>query len=325
MIQLIVGVPGSGKSYLAVHKMNSEVKPIWTNIPLNSNLGGKVVKKFEAWDEVVEIVKQLYPLRDKRDDCIQLANDLDFFGVALYYDECHMGLDRQIKELVWFFTWHRHLEFDIYLITQNKNAIVAKYRTLPEVFTLAVPASRRLRLSVFKYKDYAGFAMAKDQIRSFSLQSDQKIFELYQTGEFNKGTSEIRKRAYLFFIALLLFPFVIYSVYYFNFREKTTSSTSSISSDQNISVKVKENVLDTNESKSIEYDPFPVIVERIGNNLKFEGNFLILSRIDPDTQKILHDILKTKKLTKRVASTYTIYRFPLTTKVELNKLFSGWR
>lgn len=49
MITLLTGVPGSGKTYLAVIRMSEDKKPIHTNIELNNNF----VKPhtFFVWDD----------------------------------------------------------------------------------------------------------------------------------------------------------------------------------------------------------------------------------------------------------------------------------
>ncbi len=235
MITFVTGVPGSGKTVYAVYKMLSDKKEIYTNIDLYSDSPIKF-KKFN-WEEYLEKITALYKINDDADGYIDLAKKMGIYNISIYFDECHIKLDSQKKEVVWWLSIHRHLSQDIMLITQNKGIVAQKYRLFPEIFIDAHRASLRFFTSTMKYSEYGTFAMQKkDRIRRFGHKYNKEIFTYYRTGARNKGVNTLRKRVYLL-LAFALVPIFAIGLFVNSFSS-TPESVSTV--EKNIKLKDKK-------------------------------------------------------------------------------------
>ena len=209
MITFISGVPGSGKTYLAVTYMQKETKPICTNIEIKKEIKFNVF----VWKDFYRKIKLLYKYKESSNKAIKLAKRINLYNIAIYYDECHLEMGSQDKIVIWWLSWHRHLDQTIYLITQSKGTLAQKYRAYPEIFLDAHPATKRIFGSVMRYTEFASYKMSKDDvIRKFSIKIDPKIFEIYRTGATNKGVNSLRKKLYmivaLFFVPIIAFWYI---------------------------------------------------------------------------------------------------------------------
>lgn len=212
MITFISGVPGSGKTFLAVIEMLKDKKPIHTNIEIKKDI------KFEkfTWKNFYEKITFLYGVKEDSELAIQKSKDLGIYGISIYYDECHLEMSAQDKIVIWWLSWHRHLDQNICLITQSKGTLAQKYRAYPEIFVDAHPATKRIFGNVMRYSEYASYRMNKDElIRKFSIKIDPKVFEYYRTGATNKGSNSLRKKLWIillfFSVPIIFFIYLISS------------------------------------------------------------------------------------------------------------------
>lgn len=247
MVSLVVGFPGSGKSYYAVKKIfdilssskTQNIQIIYTNIGgikfdffPDSKVQFKKLKENDLVEYLTECFKiyELHKNDENVDDyLIAYSKEKNFYNALIVFDECHDFFSSQDRIKIFWLTYHRHLNHEIILLTQNKSLINSKYRAIPELFIEAQPRSKKLFSSTLNYKHYASFAMRKsDLFNNSSIKTDPKIFQLYQSG--NKSA---QKSILLKFIAIFGFGIVVAGILFYNLLNSFSSNTSSL--DENLS------------------------------------------------------------------------------------------
>ncbi|MBZ7985670.1 hypothetical protein AVANS14531_04895 [Campylobacter sp. Cr9] len=236
-ISFVTGIPGSGKTYYAVHHLyKSFIEPIkneskkedkkglfsflfgakeetrtydycYTNInEFNFSICDKI--KLYEHDIIYEKLKNLYSLYlNKADDktLIEKAKELKIFNSLFIIDECHNFYDKEDEILIWFFTYHRHLYIDIYMITQDLALVETKYKTIAEFFFQALPNSKKINTRKFKYRQFLSYKMyQKDIVDNFTLPAINEVFALYISGAKNNSKSIVNR-----FIRFAIFLFVV--------------------------------------------------------------------------------------------------------------------
>lgn len=248
-ISFLTGIPGSGKTYYAVHHLyKSFIEPMknenkkedkknlfsflfgakeetrtydycYTNInEFNFSICDKI-KPYEH-DIIYEKLKILYSLHlNNADDktLIEKAKELKIFNSLFIIDECHNFYDKEYEVLVWFFTYHRHLYIDIYMITQDLALVETKYKTIAEFFFQALPNAKKINTRKFKYRQFLSYKMyQKDIVGNFSLSAKNEVFALYTSGAKNNSKSIVNKfirfSIFIFVITFILFKFFISSL-----------------------------------------------------------------------------------------------------------------
>lgn len=239
MIELLTGVPGSGKTYFAVDRLAKEYakksRPIFTNInlliPFDDVLQPLDVKDFhEFCKKEMEFFEQFRTNQsqkrkddpdneetDNYDETLKASGLLDKYGNALIlWDECHNDLDVRDPAYVRWMSYHRHFEgMDVLLITQNLSLIDRKYKGFIDQYYFGIQAAKRLFSSTFKYKVYTDHKQyEKFLIDTISLSSSKKIFDLYDSGFYKVNKSAaLKKLAPVFIIALFLALFAKYVLF----------------------------------------------------------------------------------------------------------------
>ncbi|WP_458701391.1 zonular occludens toxin domain-containing protein [Sulfurospirillum sp. 1307] len=237
MIDLVTGVPGSGKTYKAVYliknlceKNPKKYKHIFTNINgLNYDKCNEIakepdyVKAFEFRDLKQDIILEYSYHEQYKLGEIQIDDYDDFIkseGVFKKYinsliviDECHLFFETKAEDtLIRFLSYHRHFDIDLLLLTQNKNLVDKKYLSFIETMYSALPSSKRLfsfsffglNIVKFRYRKYASYQEYHSNIvGTESLPFVKEVYELY-----NSGGTEIKKSASLKF----LMPVIIVSL-----------------------------------------------------------------------------------------------------------------
>lgn len=126
MINLILGAPGSGKSYEAVAyhilpALNSG-RAVVTNLPLNISSLKIVIPNVESLITIKEsTLKNPRPFSTLEDFDSTFKDDSTGQGCLYVIDECHIPFPRGstlLKVEEWF-SLHRHLGVDVLLITQS--------------------------------------------------------------------------------------------------------------------------------------------------------------------------------------------------------------
>ncbi|MDR0579221.1 MAG: DUF2075 domain-containing protein [Campylobacteraceae bacterium] len=248
MISYIVGIPGSGKTALAVdhilkHKKDSKYTTIYQNI---NQFDYKKIKNCIPldWDKLYDSLSQLYVLYKQKatdDELLQIANNFDLVDVLIVIDECHNYLDKRDVVLIWWLSYHRHLKQDIFLITQNLALVDAKYKAFAEVFYKAIPPLLRWRHHILKYNLYSSSKMIKaDKFEVLKLNTKtNNVFKYYKSGANSKNKPILLKfiliSVFMFFLGFLLWK-ITFGRYISN--DKPKSQTPSF---QNQAVATKSN------------------------------------------------------------------------------------
>jgi len=232
MIELTKGVPGSGKTYRAVYslyanfginkdKIKTDKNFIYNNIDFAyTNINQIQTDKFEA--ETIKIldfekfkidIELLYKLQTSGTDDIALletAKGMNLANCLIILDECHNYLGKENAALVWWLTYHRHLNQQIYLITQALNLVNAKYKAIPEFFYSAIPSSRKLFGSTMAYNQYTDSRMSeKNKSGKKKIKFIQEIYDTYHSGENQQSENLIKKFG---IYAILLFAMVTFII-----------------------------------------------------------------------------------------------------------------
>lgn len=305
MITFISGVPGSGKTYYAVTIMKNDKNRILTNIDIKKDIE---VCPF-VWSDYYKKISRIFKYKENADKAIKLAKRFNIYGVSIYYDECHLELQKQNKIVIWWLSWHRHISQTIYLITQSKGTLAQVYRAYPEIFVDAHPATKRIFGSVMRYTEFASYKMGKDDvIRKFSIKIDPKIFEIYRTGASNKGTSSLRNKVYL----ILAFTAVPILIFYFLFTRFTPDKKSE---DINQTTKNTTLIQDLNDTK--EDIKNYVSAEIIGNYFSYQG------WLTPLTDYHVRHILTLPHKAHNISSGYVRLRYEKSYITHFSKLIAG--
>jgi zona occludens toxin len=219
MAVLIQGLQGSGKSYKATYDMYyqaSKYHKIFTNID-----GIKTNNKIELLQfkdfmntTLLELYEQQVELDLSFDDCIQKLQEKEILPqnvskdnrVLIVVDEAQNYFGKSVKllpQLVWFITQHRHLYIELYLITQKYTLLRSDYHLFNLVYE-AYPPVKQFSNKSIKYAEYAGLPLNDDNLsKKFSLKKEQKIFDMYVSGD-KVESPNILKRYIFMFIGLLL-------------------------------------------------------------------------------------------------------------------------
>lgn len=234
MIELLTGVPGSGKTYFAVERLSREYvkksRPIFTNInllipyddilqPLDIADFHDFCKRELAFFGQFRESQSIKLKEDGNNDDPQNYDDelkksglLEKYGNALIlWDECHNDLGDVDDAYLRWMSYHRHFDgMDVLLITQNLSLIARKYKGFIDKYYFGVNAAKRIFSTTFKYKVYTDHRQyEKFLVEEISLPSDKRIFALYDSGFYKVNKSVLFKKlaapaAILLFLILFL-------------------------------------------------------------------------------------------------------------------------
>lgn len=259
MIWYITGKPRSGKSYYAVHKLDSVVKSKRYN-NIYTNIGGfkfdkfDIVKKldFEDFFEVYipALYKEFKKAKKELDDydawLINKLKEDGYYKSAFFVDEAQEYLPNDRVYLKWLFSYQGHLGFDFYLITQNLGLVHAKYKYTVESVINSVSSSNKifsnilsspLLEKIFKnskffkklqdnsnygvYQIYTSTKMTRaDKVDTFRLIFKKEIFDLYKSGDKVKQKSPLLVR----FLMVILLVAALYMYYEYTTNKMKSKS-----------------------------------------------------------------------------------------------------
>lgn len=239
MLTLLVGTPGSGKTLFAIDKVikiaNNESSEFKNIEYVYTNISGFNFDKFKdnkvhfeklVFDSLYVHLKILYSLfiqnenKDNLDEILQnYCKEHKILNAYFIIDEAHNFFDNQDKIKMWWFTYHRHLNHEILLITQNKSLINTQYRNIPEIFVKAQPRSKAMSKNVLRYFNYTEYRMTQ-KFSTTEITINDTYFDLYTSG--NKSNQKLvgLKFIIMFVIFILifiaLFGLFIYKMYFNN-------------------------------------------------------------------------------------------------------------
>jgi len=224
MIVLLTGVPGSGKTYRAVHHIN-ELLSNPDNVVF-SNISGF---RFERWllihgvekfrlgsrgytvlshGSYVDISPHLVSLGASffsKDNIEKIVKSEKYVNKHCYFfiDECQQYFPHFFKDtsVIFLFDYHRHLGIDIFLITQDVSKICTSIAKLAEYEIRAIPSSLRFTRSFVYKKMINGEILSRDM-----LGMKPYIYSMYKS--FDNSSSSSSRSYMLYFI--LFFVFLVF-------------------------------------------------------------------------------------------------------------------
>jgi zona occludens toxin len=239
MLTLLVGTPGSGKTLYAIDKIikiaNQEdfefknIEYVYTNISgfdFDKFKDNKVIFDRFVFDKFYAHIQDLFALflqnedEDNLDDILQAyCKEHNLLNAYFIIDEAHNFFDNQDKVKMWWFTYHRHLNHEILLITQNKSLINTQYRNVPEIFIKAQPRSKAISKNVLRYFNYTEYRMTQ-KFSTTEITVNKSYFDIYKSGNVSNQKRVGVKYIYMFVLFLALcfsfFGYFIYKLYFSN-------------------------------------------------------------------------------------------------------------
>jgi hypothetical protein len=211
MITLITGVPGSGKTYLAV-KTLSEKFYIQKNgkwflrdpdLTVFTNINDLKLPSKNLSDILKDIPFDRFFTKDYQDIVHQ-----KYPKILYVLDECQQFIPPRYNnnDVVLYFDTHRHYSDQIYLITQDEKKICKQISTLVELEYRAV----RSTFSMFGEFKYNIKASGEIYQRSVARKS-KAIFDLYRSFD---GDGQQVKKSRLFMYIIILTLFSVGSAFY---------------------------------------------------------------------------------------------------------------
>jgi zona occludens toxin len=323
-ITFTTGVPRSGKSYRVSYKIykefickkktflqkkfpkifkyeDTEYLYCYTNInQFNFSIDERIQKlNWEDFYNNMDELRLMHLDGLTDEELIVRAKELKLYKCLICVDEVANLLRKKEDAVILFWlSYHGHFFQDIELIVQHMSMINAEYKKNAEYFYKAIPKQYRIIQKGFKYSQYQTSLMSKTEfIKSFTIPTNQDVFNMYVSGSDPKSTNVILK-------FLLPIPFVvIYFIYsYSSFSLKDDESNEEIKSIESPKNEIKNNVnlaasteLQTpkNKPSSIKLDP--ILEEKDLRLFKFNCiKTMCFYRTDEkQTLKIPSNILKT--------------------------------
>jgi hypothetical protein len=214
MIKGITGVPGSGKSYFAVHLITSkfykwnpdilewELKDKKKPVTIFSNVAGLKLPHYslDQYFQQKGITYETFFTVDYMEKVIE-----KYGQILILLDEAQKFFPSEYKnkDVLFFFQYHRHLGVDIILTFQTWFSLSRRITDLMEFEIRAVRRSFSI-VGEFRYHYYFG----NDRHGGTKLIPDRKIFSLYRSFEAAPGEkppSPVRKILVLLLLAITVF------------------------------------------------------------------------------------------------------------------------
>lgn len=158
---------------------------------------------FDVFLSKLQLLHAMYLNKANDDELNEKAKELEIYKSLFVIDECHNFLSKKDEALIWWVTYHGHLFHDIIMITQNMALVLKDYTTSTEYFYKAIPQRFRFSKNTFKYIEYSGRELYKNQkIGIQSIKVKPEYFNLYVAGAEKKDKPVIYK--YILFLLLLI-------------------------------------------------------------------------------------------------------------------------
>ncbi len=266
MITLILGKPGSGKSYYAVYNIVKSIasdRKIFSNIFINLESANFIFMDTQKLLEFFSIVESIYiqsAIILDTEKIYQIFRQKGIESCDFWIDEAHLfGFNNSKKKdfLNFFLSLHRHLNINIFLITQSKKQFAPVFHDLVENVISALSPSQRLFPNVFEYKLYTSVDFVgkpNDSHSSIRYKVDGKIFDLYTSGDNNKGDNSFRKKVlFLLLIVFFLLFFIVFSFPNFSKSSTTTTNTTTTNTTTTNTTTTNNNTTTTNNNTTTKY------------------------------------------------------------------------
>lgn len=158
---------------------------------------------FDDFLSKLQILHSMYILKSSDDELIEKSKEFDLYKSLFVIDEAHNFFNKKNDCLIWWLSYHGHLYHEIILITQHLSLIPKEFTQFSEYFYKAVPQRFRFSKNTFKYLEYSGRELYKNQrIGTVSLKLKPEYFNLYVSGSKKEDKPIIYK--YIIFLIVLI-------------------------------------------------------------------------------------------------------------------------
>ena len=237
-INIVTGVPGSGKSYYAVHhlfknycnydKETREVtlKPGYTIISNIDCLNIEHINLKDAMDRSKKSLEQFFHVEYQK-KITEKYNKIIYF-----LDEAQQLFSRRYKDenVFFYFQYHRHLGHDVYIMTQNIQLIPKDISQLAEVEIRACPRTLSI-LGELKYNVKSGYEVIDKKV----LKKKKLVFDLYKSmdqKESEKIKNPLMKYVWLALVFLVCGLFLFKHTFAKNWGVSSAASADSVKTNQ---------------------------------------------------------------------------------------------
>jgi len=271
MITLLTGIPGSGKSYMAVEhvsrmpdqsKVLHNIEGFKLGIPLDQFSLDNGIKK-------IDVFRKSY--HEKNDN---------LYGWTIIIDEAAELFPKSLRDtdIISFFDYHRHYGIDIFLITQDIKKVSPDITCLAESHYRAASGAANPIPGFLIYQQIVG----GESVSRKWLRKKKEIFDLYKsTNNHSSKTLSIGKFYVLIALVAALIGAYSLKTWFASFKPKsqtpaqitsTTTTTTTETSKNNNHQKPIDNKSFTN---AVGGNPYPVstIKDDTGQYIVFCGVF----------------------------------------------------
>lgn len=183
-IRLITGLPGCGKTFLAVKHIRDTYAVYDKKLDeWKVKEGHTIITNIESLKldhiSLIDAIKSSkLPVSKFFTDEYQEKVSAKYDGIVYVIDEAQRYFDKRFydKDTFFYFEYHRHYGHDVYLLTQNSQLLPNEIRYLAENETRGVRRSLSF-LGEFKYNIMCEREIVDRKI----LKRDKKIFALYKS------------------------------------------------------------------------------------------------------------------------------------------------
>ena len=228
------------KSGLSKEKENI-YEVCYTNInQFNFEIDDRIIKlDFDDLMAKLGLLHSMYLAKKSDDELIEKSREFNLLNALFVIDEAHNFFNKKDDVLTWWLSYHGHIYHDIILITQHLSLILKDYTQFTEYFYKAIPQRFRFSKNTFKYIEYSGRELYKNQkLGVVSLRVKPEYFSLYVSGSQKKDKPIIYK-----YIILLIFLILIALFSFYRF----TSSINEINPNEANEPKEIQNLTNTNQ------------------------------------------------------------------------------
>jgi hypothetical protein len=265
MITLIFGIPGSGKTYWAVHTIRKKCLQesdiffrVKDDVLLITNLRLRLDEQegyiyIENWEDWLRFLNVRF-----------WQENLNWWSgkkVWLIMDECQrfFYLAKENPEVWFYLQYHRHLSHNLIFITQTPKSIPGKLFELCEYLIEAVPKSISITsLFAFRYRVLSPLDKSL-VLRRFHLKHDPVTFYLYTDMIYNDDEGLKPSNAFLRPIAFLgltvLGVFLSLHLFFSSFGSKIQAQVQNTRTTQTQTQKITYEDLINEEPKSKQQEP----------------------------------------------------------------------
>lgn len=172
------------------------------------------------------------------DNYLKASGLLDELGGSfIVWDECQNDLEENDPIWIRFFSYSRHFEIDMILITQDLSLIHRKYKAFMDKFYFGQNASKRFISKTLRYKVYCDSKeFKKFYIETISLKMTKEIHDFYDSGSYDVGKSQFQKFLFIPVIIIIALYFGISKFLQAPQTEKSNLDNNSSIQNQNANI-----------------------------------------------------------------------------------------